>query len=96
MMRACPAPHPPAASASPTTLIEIVQARHSRIVRSVVSLYGGEHLQKRTEHAEPGARGDARVAAMSYHFTLDIIRVECVNEELMEWGKDEMHCSGSP
>ena len=31
---------------------------------------------------------------MSYHFTLDIIRVECVNEELMEWGKDEMHLLG--
>ena len=31
---------------------------------------------------------------MRYHFTLDIIRVECVNEELLEWGKDEMHLLG--
>lgn len=31
---------------------------------------------------------------MSYHFTLDVTRVECVSEQLLEWGKDEMHLLG--
>jgi hypothetical protein len=31
---------------------------------------------------------------MSYHFTLEVVHIECVNEQLMEWGKDEMHLLG--
>jgi hypothetical protein len=31
---------------------------------------------------------------MSYQFTLQVTRVECVNEQIMEWGKDEMHMIG--
>lgn len=31
---------------------------------------------------------------MSYRFTLSLIRVECRNEQLQEWGKDEMNLIG--
>jgi hypothetical protein len=31
---------------------------------------------------------------MSFHFTLQVVRIECLNEQLMEWGKDEMHLIG--
>jgi len=28
---------------------------------------------------------------MSYTFRLSVVRVECLNEQIWEWGKDEMH-----
>ena len=31
---------------------------------------------------------------MSHHFTLQLIRVECLSEAIGEWGKDEMNLFG--
>ncbi|MCE9592580.1 MAG: hypothetical protein K8S98_00165 [Planctomycetes bacterium] len=31
---------------------------------------------------------------MTYRFTLQAIKMECLNEQVLEWGKDEMHLFG--